>query len=174
MSRRGLGIQAALLATLALVACGGEDEASGAGDGISVADVEDAGLDYARCMREHGVDVPDPQPGAGGLRAMFTDGDRRSDPGFREAESECRKHLRDLVSQVDEDQRREFESARLEFARCMRSKGFDVPDPRSGGGPPDSGSGQGGALGELDLDDPRVQEAMEACSSRGPGLRLAE
>ena len=173
MSRRGLGIQAALLATLALVACGGEE--SGASDGISASDVEDAGLDYARCMREHGVDVPDPQAGADGLRAMFTDGDRRNDPGFREAESECRKHLRDLVSQIDEEQRREFGEARLEFARCMRSKGFDVPDPRSGGGPAEGGSsGQGGALGELDLNDPRVQEAMEACSSQGPRLRLAE
>jgi hypothetical protein len=43
-----------------------------------------------------------------------------------------------------------------------------------GSGPPSGGSGQGGALGGLDLDDPRVQEAMEACSERGPGLRLAE
>jgi hypothetical protein len=172
MSRRGLGIQAALLATLALVACGGEE--SGASDGISASDVEDAGLDYARCMREHGVDVPDPQAGADDLRAMFTDRDRRNDPGFREAESECRKHLRDLVTQIDEDQRREFESARLEFARCMRSKGFDVPDPRSGGSAEGGSSGQGGALGELDLNDPRVQEAMEACSSQGPRLRLAE
>ena len=175
MSRRGLGTQVALLATLALVACGGGEEASDASDGISVSDVEDAGLDYARCMREHGVDVPDPQPGAGGLRGMFTDGDRRSDPGFREAESECRKHLRDLVSQIDEGQRRDFEEARLEFARCMREKGFDVPDLRSGGAPPEGGSsGQGGALGDLDLDDPRVQDPMEACSEQGPGLRLAE
>jgi hypothetical protein len=171
MSRRGLGIQAALLATLALVACGGE-EASDASDGISVSDVEDAGLDFARCMRERGIDVPDPQPGVGGLRAMFTDGDRRNDPRFREAESECRRHLQDLVSQIDEDERRDFQEARLEFARCMREKGFDVPDPRSG--PPSGGAGQGGALGDLDLNDPRVQEAMEACSERGPGLRLAE
>jgi hypothetical protein len=103
MSRRGLGIQAALLATLALVACGDGEEASDASDGISVSDVEDAGLDFARCMRERGV-----------------------------------------------------------------------PDPRSGGGPPEGGSAQGGALGDLDLDDPRVQEAMEACSERGSGLRLAE
>jgi hypothetical protein len=110
MSRRGLGIQAALLATLALVACGGE-EASDASDGIS-------------------------------------------------------------VSQIDEDQRRDFQEARLEFARCMREKGFDVPDPQSG--PPSGGAGQGGALGDLDLNDPRVQEAMEACSAQGPGLRLAE
>jgi hypothetical protein len=36
MSGRGLGTQAALLATLALVACGGGEEASDASDGISM------------------------------------------------------------------------------------------------------------------------------------------
>jgi hypothetical protein len=100
MSRCGLGAQAALLATLTLVACGGGEESDASG-GISVSELEDAGLDFARCMRGRGIDVPDPQPGAGD-------------------------------------------------------------------------SGQGGAPGGLDLDDPRAQEAMEACSERGPGLRLAE
>jgi hypothetical protein len=174
MSRSGLGTQAALLAILALGACGGGEEEDAGGGGISQADVEDAGLEFARCMREHGVDVPDPQPGAGGLRGMFIDGDRRSDPSFREAESECRKHLQDLVSQIDEDQRRELQQARLDFARCMREKGLDVPDPQTGGGPPEGGSGQGGALGDLDLDDPRVQEAMEACGEQDPRLGLGE
>ena len=54
MSRCGLGAQAALLATLTLVACGGGEE-SDANGGISVSDVEDAGLDFARCMRERGT-----------------------------------------------------------------------------------------------------------------------
>jgi hypothetical protein len=174
MSRRGLGTLAALLAILALAACGGGSGEEEGGGGISEADVQDAALDFARCMREHGVDVPDPQPGAGGVRGIFMDGDRGNDPGFREAESECRKHLQGLVAQIDEDQRREFEDARLEFARCMREEGFDVPDPRSGGGPQEGGSQQGGPLGELDRDDPRVQEAMEACREQGPRLRLGE
>jgi hypothetical protein len=172
MSRRGLGAQAALLATLVLVACGGGDDDAGGDGGISMGDVEDAGLDYARCMRERGVDVPDPKPGVEGLRRTFMDEDRRNDPAFREAERECQKHLQDLVSQIDEDQRRELQDARLELARCMREKGFDVPDPRSG--PPGGGSGEGGALGDLDLNDPRVQDAMEACAEQGLGLRLSE
>jgi hypothetical protein len=172
MSRRGLGASAALLATLALVACGGGDDDGGGGGGISIGDVEDAGLEYARCMRERGVDVPDPQPGADGLRSMFTDEGLRNDPAFQAADRECQKHLQDLISQIDEDQRRELEDARLELARCMREKGFDVPDPRSG--PPSGGSGDGGGLGDLDLNDPRVQEAMEACAEQGPGGGLGE
>jgi hypothetical protein len=175
MSRRGLAAQAALLAILALAACGGaSDDAQGDG-GISEADVEDAGLEYARCMRERGIDVPDPRPGVGGVRGMLMDADSRNDRGFPEAERECRKYLQDLVGEIDEDLRREFEEARLEFARCMRDEGFDVHDSRSGAGPPAGGSsGEGSVLGDLNPDDPRVQEAMEACSEQGPRLRLGQ
>jgi hypothetical protein len=164
VSRRGLRAQAALLATLALgvalVACGGDGDES-EGGGISEADVEDAGMQFAECMREHGIEVQDPQPGLEGLRGMLQDADR-DDPTFRDAERECQEHLEDLVAEIDDDRRRELEDARLEFSRCMRDKGYDVPDPQSGGG---AGQG-GGALGDLDLEDPRVQEAMDACGER--------
>jgi hypothetical protein len=166
MSRRGLGAQAALLATLALAvplaACGGGDDGEGqGGGGISQADVEDAGVKFAECMRERGIDVQDPKAGAQGLRDMLADADR-DDPAFREAERECGKHLEKLVSEIDDDQRREFDDARLEFAECMRQKGFDVPDPPSG-----DGAEQGGdPLGGLDLDAPAVQAAMDTCSKR--------
>jgi hypothetical protein len=170
MSRRGLGAQVALLATAMLAACGGGEEDKGSG--ISMDDVEQAGLDYARCMREHGIDVPDPQPGTGGLRSIFENEERRNDPAFQKAESECDKHVQKLVSEIDEDQRRELENTRLEFARCMRAKDFDVPDPRTA--LPHDGSGQGGALGDLELNDPRVQQAMEACAQQVPGPRLSE
>jgi hypothetical protein len=170
MSRRGPRAQAALLAiltlaALTLAACGGGNDDEGSGDsGISEAEVQDAALNYARCMREHGFDVPDPQPGAGGLRSLLVAVDRAA-PGFREAERDCREHLQGLISQIDEQQRREFEDARLEFSRCMRGKGFDVPDPQRGGG-----AEAGNLLGELDLNDLRVQEAMDACGERLPGL----
>jgi hypothetical protein len=166
MSGGGRPMPAALLATatLALAACGGGEEPEEGGEGLSEAAVQDAGLRFARCMREHGIDMPDPQPGRGGLRGLLVDGDRTNDPGFRKAESDCRKHLQGLVSEIDEGQRREFEEARLEFARCMREKGFDVPDPARGGGQ------QGAGLGELDLEDPRVQEAMDGCREGVPGF----
>jgi hypothetical protein len=167
MSGRGPRARAAPLATLMLVAlivaaCGGGEEREDEG-GLSEADVQEAGLNFARCMREKGFDVPDPEPGVEGLRGLPMDGDRRNEPGFREAERDCRKHLEGLVAGLDEEQRREFEDARLGFAQCMRKEGFDVPDPRSGADP-------GAAFGELDLEDPRVQEAVDACSNRLPDL----
>jgi hypothetical protein len=151
-----------LAAALALAACGGDDD-EGGGNRISESDVEDAGLNYARCMREHGIDMPDPQPGRG-LRGLF-DPDRAGDPDFRAADGEYRKHLQGLFSEIDDDQRREIEDARLEFARCVRAKGFDVPDPERGAGPQ-----EGGPLGELDLNDPAVQDAMDACRESLPSF----
>jgi hypothetical protein len=174
MSRPGLWAQAALLATLSLAlpiaACGGGDDGEGqGGGGISQADVEDPGVKFAECMRERGIDVRDPKPGAQGLRDMLGDADR-DDPAYREAEGECGKHLEKLVSEIDDDQRREFDDARLEFTRCMREKGFDVPDPPSGGGAEQGGD----PLGGLDLEDPRVQDAMDACSKRISSLIPSE
>jgi hypothetical protein len=166
MSRGGRWTPAALLAilllaALALPACGGNgDDEQGGGDGLSEAEVQDAGLNYARCMREHDIDVPDPQPGR---MSRLVDPELANDPGFREADEDCRKHLEGLASELDEEQRRKFEDARLEFSRCMREKGFDVPDPRSAGG-----AEQANPLGELDLEDPRVQQAMDACGERLP------
>src|SRR4029079_9962899 len=65
---------AALAGMLALAACGGSSSntaankkvASLSGGGVttttaSTADRETAALNYAKCMRQHGVNVPDPQ-----------------------------------------------------------------------------------------------------------------
>jgi hypothetical protein len=44
----------------------------------------------------------------------------------------------------------------------MRERGFDAPDPSRGGG-------QGPEpVGELDLEDPRVQDAMDGCREHLP------
>jgi hypothetical protein len=156
---------------VALSACGGDDDAGETGDdGISQGDVQEAGVKYARCMRERGLDVPDPQGGAGGLRGMLVDGDQRDRPGFREAERDCRKHLEGLVAQISDEQRQELKRMRLQFARCMRDEGFDVPDPQPGAGP----DGGGGPLGGLDPENPRVQKAMDKCRPAASTLTKAE
>ena len=59
-------------------------------------DAEQAMLDFARCMREHGIDMPD--PGEGGLISRVgADGelDPRSEE-FQEAQEACRQHLEGL------------------------------------------------------------------------------
>ena len=108
--RRAASFVLCATATLGMGACGdgGDDEASAGGDGISQADVQDAGVKYARCMREHGIDMPDPKAGLGGLRGLMTDRDLEGQPGFREVEGDCRKHLEGLAPQISDEQREEI------------------------------------------------------------------
>jgi hypothetical protein len=59
----------------------------------------DAALKFARCMRAHGVDVPDPQPGGAGLLVQKRTGGGSSSgpsvdtPAFKRAQEACRSLL---------------------------------------------------------------------------------
>ena len=155
---------------LALAACGGEDEAGvpRLGDGGTTTatqqasrDFEDAALDYARCMRENGVEMPDPERGRFVITPE-TDPSQHDQATFREADSRCRKHLDNAKPpELTEEQKQEFERAALEHARCMREHGIDFPDPaiREGGGAAVS-------LDGIDLDDPKFQAAQKACEGK--------
>ena len=82
---RTLAAVAAVAALLALSACGGSDEADGvasAGGGGNAAkpaeteaaaplDPDAQALVLAGCMRDNGVDMPDPGPGQQGLVDAF-------------------------------------------------------------------------------------------------------
>src|SRR4029450_5997642 len=58
---------AAVAAALTLGACGGSDDGSGSGTAKSQEDKAFEGaLKFAKCMRDHGIDMPDPKKTAGG------------------------------------------------------------------------------------------------------------
>ncbi|HET9007289.1 MAG TPA: hypothetical protein VFQ04_11280, partial [Actinomycetes bacterium] len=99
---------------LALAACGGSPDgdrvASLSGDGATGTtngtaktpskDPQQAALDFARCMREHGVDMPDPQPaagGGGGFGFEVRGDDPEETEKFQEAEEACGDILEDAV-----------------------------------------------------------------------------
>lgn len=58
------------------------------------AQMREAALKHARCMRAHGIDVPDPDVGEGGRMAIPLDSVDLNDPDFQEAQKACEKHLR--------------------------------------------------------------------------------
>ena len=92
-------------------------------------EVQDAMVRYSRCMREHGIDMPD--PGADGQTRIEID-----DPdAWEEAEEECRPIIEEVVGTFEppseEEQARMREQA-LEFSKCMREHGIDMPDPQFG------------------------------------------
>jgi hypothetical protein len=54
-------------------------------------ELQDAALRFARCMRRHGVDVPDPKAGGGGITIGGGPGKRLNpdSPRFQEAQKAC-------------------------------------------------------------------------------------
>ncbi len=86
---------AALALAHAVSACGGAGNGAGASDPPKAADRREGALEFAQCMRERGIEMPDPEPGGGGLRIKVgSGGPDGQDPKFRAAEKECQKHLR--------------------------------------------------------------------------------
>jgi hypothetical protein len=78
---------------------GGERRDGGDGaaaDGAADKDPQEAALEYARCMREHGIDMPDPTGEGLVVRRDGKDGPDPESEKFQEAEQACDHHLANL------------------------------------------------------------------------------
>jgi hypothetical protein len=154
-------------ASLALGACGGGDpDPASAGD--QRAKFREAALDFAKCMREHGVDMPDPQPGGGIQLALRADEANRGT--VDRAQEACQKHLDKVPPpEISEEDQERFREQALKFARCMREQGIDMPDPTFSGDGAVRQRVPGGGPEDL-----RFQRASEECSKHAPrgGPRL--
>src|SRR3712207_1698085 len=81
-----------LVAGLAFSACGADDST---GTASSEDKAFDGAVKFAQCMRDHGLDFPDPQrDGNGMVRIGGPDVDiNPNDPKVRDAHKDCEKHL---------------------------------------------------------------------------------
>jgi hypothetical protein len=148
---------AVLLALAAALTACGEDS----GKGRSPADPQKAGLDFARCMRQHGIDVKDPEPGGGVTFNVGSEDRQRLDA----AQKACEHYLRGALKPPSAAKQQELLDATLKYARCMRGQGIDFPDPQqSGNGPVKIGPGQG-----VNPNDPAFQRADKQCRRLLPG-----
>jgi len=151
---------AAALAVLALAACGGASpSSSGKSD-------DEQRLAFEDCLRDHGVDVQTSSDGrtmirvtarAGGpgsARQTFGDPDDENGPF-----AVCRRQTGWAPSPPTAAQRAEMRDRGLRMARCMRSRGVDMPDPA-----PD-----GRQLISVDGNSPTFRAAARACGLGVPG-----
>ena len=135
------------------------------------ADTEEASLAFAGCMREHGVDMPDPQVGSNGeFRVTVNGGPGSLDMEEMQAAQEACQDLMPGPMGEPRELTAEEKDAMLGFAQCMRDNGIDMPDPVfEGGGMVRIGGGPAAAGGEGDEGpafDPRSEEfqaASQAC-----------
>ena len=182
-----------LLALAAVAAsCGGPGGAGGVatldGTATSVpvaqraeageANLEEALVAFAACMREEGIDMPDPELDAeGNLHLVSRLGQaglaaaRAGDAAaMREAATACRSHLEGVALRWASSDRTEMEDRMVEYAACIRENGFDMPDPDFSGG---AGPGPRGPFPGIGLEvfqDPAFQEAHEGCQGIFAGL----
>ena len=125
-------------------------------------DPEKAMLDFARCMRDHGVDMPDPKPGEGAITRFEAPSDGAPLPDqskFVEADKACRHLMGDAgPPDLSPEDQKEMQDAMLAFTRCMRDHGVDVPDPQPGGAGVLAKVGEG-----TDPRSPQFQAAEKEC-----------
>ncbi|WP_302893422.1 hypothetical protein [Actinomadura luzonensis] len=164
----------ALLAGLAALAagCGGQSGGPGVASvaGASApppasaspsatADPQEQGRLFARCMREHGVPMDDPDTKDGGLVKIIGEGlDKNT---IKQATDACRQYAPSLDRKSLDPQ--QVEQLR-QFARCMREHGVNMPDPD-----PDGGFASGTARA-FKPDDPAFKKAFEACRDTFPRI----
>lgn len=176
------------LALLVLVsACGGSDtseearvasiESTTTTSTTSVSDVsgEDQLFEFVDCMRENGVDVPDPVVDSDGNVGFPQDVDPTDFQGddVQAAFSDCREFLDFATLGFGDIDLSQLADDLLAFASCMRENDFDLPDPDFSNfeiAPPDEAGRVNTPFGILDLDDPDFQAALDICEDTLPGF----
>lgn len=147
---------------VALAACG----SSGSGGRVASADSkaprggssasasasgDASGVKYTQCMREHGVNLPDPEPGKPPNVVNGEAGSR-----LNKAYEACKELLPKQATEDAKISPEDLEKIR-QYTKCMRDNGVDMPDP-------DPDGGVKGKVGE-----PKMDAADKICQSKLPG-----
>ena len=126
---------------LALAACGGGDDTAEVASIEDTADAsatdttqalsdEEALIEFAACMRDQGMDFPDPSVDANGFPSFdFDDPESIDQDAMFEAGEECRYLIEGVVLNLLDFDTAEFDDTFLDYATCMREQGIeDIPD----------------------------------------------
>ncbi len=182
-------LAAAGLLLAALTACtpaDASDLASATGDTgnsddqpapTSTLDPQEAALKFVQCMRDHGVDMADPEfSGDGGMSIQI--GGEGVDPSTVDAAMEACREYAPFNSGSGPAPDPEMEEKMRQFAQCMRDNGVpNFPDPDGGAvriddtiaGDPDFPAAQEKCQAQFLPDMPGPQTRGDGPGSTGPG-----
>jgi hypothetical protein len=156
---------AAVAAATLIAACGSNSHSSSSSGGrLTYAQAQQDAVNFAGCMRSHGVpNFPDPTSPREFKASMSPGSAVVRSPAFQSAETACQHLLPGggPPSQSAAHTRAQI-TALLAFARCLRSHGFpSFPDPTSSG----QVTHEMLAMAGINLHQPAVLQAAEACVS---------
>jgi hypothetical protein len=158
---------------------GTQDSEDGSGNGSRRPDdgeVQDAFLEYAQCMRDHGIDMADPEfEDDGGVimggGSEIEDAPAEGGPAgpseeFEAADEECASILEDVRGEMtpqSPEEIAEMQDQLVAMAECMRERGYDMPDPEvSGDGGIQIRVGSG--PGDAQMDGEQFNKDQEECN----------
>jgi hypothetical protein len=136
-------------AVLALGACGSADgdKDSGGAAGTGQDHAYEGALKFAKCMREHGIDMPDPTKTADGGILQKSGGPAKGggkgpekglgpdNPKMKSALADCEKYQDEGGGEAPSPaEQAKLQDAFLAYSKCMRGKGINLPDPKFDGG----------------------------------------
>jgi hypothetical protein len=143
---------AGALTVFVLAGCGAGSKPTGAASSLNPHDQE---VKFAQCMRQHGVNMPDPKPG-GGLTISARQGEKTKVDAAMKA---CQKYSPKGNLNPNDPRVRDH---MLKVAQCLRQHGVNVPDPQPGEG--------GIKVRAEGGNDSKIRQAMEACRKQVPDL----
>jgi hypothetical protein len=139
-----------------MTACGGSASTAAS----TTAKQEEQAVRFARCLREHGINVSTTDGPTGAIKVTGTN------PQAMEAAQNACKRYRPTAKEPNASpaERAARLEAALRFARCMRSHGVNIPDPTtSGRGINIKAQGGPGNAGGPNPASPTFQAAQNAC-----------
>jgi hypothetical protein len=166
-------------ASLLLAACGGSSPSSTS----SAANEQQAEVkfaDFAKCLREHGIEATAataPDGGGHGLRIKGTGG-----PAEMEAAQKACKKYQPEPQKLNLSPREKVERAEAveKFAKCMREHGIEVHASSSEGRVSIQIHGKPGTGGGPNPESPAFQKAQQSCQrllpfkGHGPGKQRSQ
>jgi hypothetical protein len=157
--------RAAIAAFVLLITACAPDQPAGGETALSG---EEGELAHAQCMRDHGIDWPDPEFVDGEWEVRLDDDIDLESADYKAAEAECAQVRQEAQPEggddINPDDRARLEEEMdrmLEFAACMRDQGIEFPDPVMD----DTGTISGPA-GPMDGDWDAFEAAKAACEDQ--------